>query len=102
MQPHATANRRLHGLTVATVLCAVVVAHCASQFVLYRGRVISGWRANDFVVFGIPALAACVAYGLVLRFFARTHVGGTVFGALGITFFSFWVAMVWSLNTYGS
>jgi hypothetical protein len=95
-------RQRRKAAVVTASVSLIAVSHCLLQMVLYRGRVVDGWSVGDSGVLGAPAIAALLAYGVVLRIVARLWLVGAALGAFGLTCISFWAGMMLSLNLYGS
>ena len=76
--------------------------HLPEQIMLYRSRVVNRCGAGDLIVFGAPALAAWIAYLVVLFRLGRARALGAFATAFGVTCVSFWAGMVTALNLYGS
>ncbi|MCX6894008.1 MAG: hypothetical protein NTZ16_00540 [Verrucomicrobia bacterium] len=102
---HPAGSRRLS----VTLLVSVFVLYGTVGFLLYRGRCISHWPFcnSDLVIFAVPFLSAFVANGFFLfssawlrpRSVARQAT--LLFASFALAFLSFWIYMIFAVNTYG-
>ena len=94
-----------HRVAPWLLLVTIPALHVLAIFFLYRGRVLGQPFCNsDEIVFYLPTMLAFAAYVAVL-IWMKTSAGwviAAVLISLVATFLSFWLAMVVSLNTYGS
>ncbi len=99
------------GRTASSALLVLVfLFHCATGFILYRGRVVSRWPVcdSDLIIFYAPFVFALAAYASVLFsspwLRPRSVLRGVSLAVLCfiLVFLSNWCYMVLALNTYGS
>src|SRR5689334_19547926 len=101
-QPHTISERRstIGTLVIALSLLVVAGSHVVSIMLLYRtGR-------SDMVRFAVPTGSAGCLYVLALqsarRRDPRLTMGSTVVIAFGLTLASFFLAMLITVNTFGT
>jgi hypothetical protein len=108
---YAPPQARVLDATTLVALAVVFAAHCAIQFVLWRGRMISNWwiTESDFVLLPLPNLLATASYAVIFIRFARKRpwslrekITFVVLLTLATGFISFWMSMLVPVNTYGS
>jgi hypothetical protein len=97
--------------TAIAAIVAVVVAHSALQFWLYRERVVSrsSIAQADWIVFGLPNLLAMLAFAVIFWALVRREKWAVTWKfalviALTITaiFISAFISLFISINTYGT
>jgi hypothetical protein len=101
-------SRRTLRLQTILVGAFVVVAQFTATFILYRARVVSGWRAGDLVVFGMPLLVAVGLHLALVAFFEngrrRSPLLRTLSSlpiALAVAIVTAVVAVSLAVNSYG-
>ena len=84
------------------LLLAIAALHVFAIFFLYRGRRLGQpFCDSDGIVFFLPTALALVAYAAVIVWITESAIWAISI-SLTATFLSFWLAMIVSLNTYGS
>ncbi len=84
-------------------LVALVLAHAAYSFVLYRARVLthSAIASSDFLLFALPAIVVFVGCFFLLRARAVRIIPPWV-AAFLLTLLSIWLSLLIPFNTYGT
>lgn len=93
---------KIRGLTWFATLLAVLVLHCAVQFLLYRYRVVNRSQLPDAVIFYLPFFLAGAGYCWVLRRIVSAPLFLSVFLALVLAVLSALVSVWMPFNTYGT
>lgn len=91
---------------VVRVICgllALVVAHAAYAFFLYRARVLthSAIASSDFLLFALPAMVVFSENFFLLRAGAVRIIPLWV-AAFLLTLLSLWLSLLLPFNTYGT
>ena len=93
-------------LMLALTVAIVFALHVGLGFLLYRGRVISGWMISesDLVVFILPIILAVIGYFVALRILPWfiAHPILNVMTSLLATFLSLWCCLAVSFTKYGT
>ena len=93
-------------ISVVQLICglvAIMVAHAAYAFVLYRARVLthSAIASSDFLLFALPAIVVFAGCFFLLRARAVRIIPPWV-AAFLLTLLSIWLSMLIPFNTYGT